>query len=150
MAPSAGSGWGESQPEFLIPELPYDPTLLDDSELMILFSQYVAWENFLATRVGVLESEEETLEDAYETELALAQAQHTGSSKNVTEAKMKAKSNPKVVSAKTALTTGKALRKAHLIRRENVARATNLVSREMTRRVGRDPIERRANRWGGA
>lgn len=121
--------------------------MIDDSTLMITFREFVEWENFLASEVGRLEFEEAVAENAQAVAFATASAM--SGHKTVGLAKQAANANPQVAQTMLTFEMAKAKRKAYTIQRDSVARASNLISRELTRRVGRDPVERRNSRWGG-
>lgn len=113
---------------------------------MTLFSEYVSWENYLSTLVGEYESEEEVAESRKIVAEAVAMS---GSGGNVTTKRVNRDSDPAVIKARQAYTQARAMRHAYTIQRDSVSRTSQFISRELSRRIGRDPVERRAARLGG-
>ena len=131
-----------------IPSLPSDITVISDSDLMRLFSQYVEWQNFIATVMVDAEADEVHFESQLKVAEAFAMA--SSSAKQVAQQKADAASDEDVMEAKTLYQNAKARRKAVSMKLDNLDRLANLVSRELSRRIGRDPVQRRQQRYGGA
>ena len=132
------------RPDFDIPEVPLDITSWSDDNLMELFAQYVSWQNFVDSEVISAERDEMLAENR----LKLAEARAVaGSSEKITKARLEAKSSVDVEQAMTAHVMAKSLRKALALQQSALERAANFVSRELSRRIGRGPSERRAARW---
>jgi hypothetical protein len=132
------------KPDFDIPDVPLDITEWDDADLMELFAKYVAWQNFVDSEVISAERDEMLAENR----LKLAEARAVaGSSEKITKARLEAKSSVDVEQAMTAHVLAKSYRKALGLQQSAVERAANFVSRELSRRIGRGPVERRNNRW---
>lgn len=107
------------------------------------FSKQLAWQNFFATQVAqaeVDEAEAETLLKVQEARVML-----TG--KKVTEARAERDMDENVMSARSDFLVAKAKRKMLQVTMENRERCANLISRELTRRVGREGNQRRSDRW---
>ena len=123
--------------------------MLDDVYLMEAFAKAVGWQNFAAT----IAVEAEVREAQAEMDLATEEAKvmirmWTGAKEDrVTIAKAQRDQDPDVLAAQTALGLVKASRKRAQTVRDNAERIASLVSRELTRRVGRDPVDRRTARW---
>lgn len=132
------------RPGFDIPDVPLDITDWPDPELMELFAKYVAWQNFVDSEVVTAERDEMLAENR----LKLAEARAVaGSSEKITKARLEAKSSQEVEQAMNAHVVAKSLRKALTIQQSALDRAANFVSRELSRRIGRGPVERRAAKW---
>lgn len=134
--------------------------MVSDAVLMDMFSRAVGWQNFAAT----MAIEQEIKEAELESEIAYAEAQAlivaweaapvlTGARGaqrtefNTTAAKAQREVDPKVQDLKASLRTAYAARKRAQVVRDNAERVANVVSRELTRRIGRDPVERKAQRY---
>lgn len=124
--------------------MPVDPTALDDRQLMILFSKFVQYENYVSVLVGEHEFEEMRAENAYNV---LFKTKVAGSMKKPMEARAEASIDPQVVEAQKHWDEQKALRKAYTIQRDAVGRLSALVSRELSRRQARAGVDRRESRW---
>lgn len=137
------------RPDYDIPLIPLDLTLLDDQQLMEVFAKAVGWQNFAATVAVEMEVGEADAEQALTTvEAAVMIASWTGAKEDrVTLAKAHRDRDPQVMEAQAALGRNKAARKRAQTVRDNSERIANLVSRELTRRVGREPSERRMGRY---
>lgn len=72
-----------------------------------------------------------------------------GGKDSVTAAKAARANDPAVLRAEERLLFAYALRKVLTARHEAFERDAFAVSRELTRRLGRDPVERRTHRFGG-
>jgi hypothetical protein len=127
--------------------LPEDITEVSDSFLMSLFRQYVVWESFFASVLAEQEGAELWAKAQIEIAEAQAKAQATG---NVTERRFTAAADEKVVEARQAAARAKRSMKTLTATMESVNRASNFVSRELSRRIGREPANRRVDRYGGA
>jgi len=136
-----------AQPEFEIPDLPRDLTELDDRRLMTLFSEYVSWQNFAATKFSESEIEENRAEAALRYVEASAMVAAPPAKGSVTAAKAQSAMTQPVQDARDRVLDAYALRKMTQVVYTNCERCVNLISRELTRRVGRDGPERRSNRW---
>ena len=111
---------------------------------MALFAKYVSWQNFVDSEVIAAEREE-MLSD---NRLKLAEARAVASSsEKITKARLEAKSSVDVERAMAEHTTAKAMKKALALHQSALERAANFVSRELSRRIGRGPTERRNSRW---
>ena len=108
------------------------------------FSKQLAWQNYLATQVAQAEIIEAEAEAALKTKEAVAML---NGSKKVTEARAERDINEDVVSARKEYLTARAKRKLLQVTMENRERCVSLISRELTRRVGREGNQRRSDRW---
>lgn len=133
-----------TKPDFEIPDVPLDVTSWSDDDLMELFAKYVSWQNFVDSEVISAERAEMLAENS----LKLAEARAVaGSSEKITKARLEAKSSVDVEKAMNAHVMAKSYRKALSLQQSALERAANFVSRELSRRIGRGPSERRASRW---
>lgn len=136
------------RPKFELPDLPDDITSIDDEELMILFSQYVQWQNYVASDFAATEVAEERAEALVKRLEAAHMVVNWGAAKDkVTLARAQQAVDPAITQAKDELLDAYSLRKMTQVVYENCERCAFIVSRELSRRIGRDPRERRQNRW---
>lgn len=112
---------------------------------MQLFARYVAWENYISEELVRAEIEENRAEGAYKVAEARFIAGYESDRKSgvVTEAKAAAKDDPVVARADQRRLIAYANRKVLGVQQESLARTSAFISRELTRRVGREPVERR-------
>jgi hypothetical protein len=131
-----------------IPEVPADITDLPDRALMSVFSRYVAWENFIAEELVRAEVEELRATNSLKIAEARFLSLFTSDKKSptVTEAKSAAKLDPVVEAASDRLVMAYALRKVLSEQQGSLARTASFISRELSRRIGRDPVDRRNDR----
>ena len=136
-----------AQPEYELPDLPRDLTRLSDPSLMILFSEFTSWLNYAAVRFAEAEVDEERAEAT----LKYVEATYLVSSQPkmgaVTVAKAGGLIDPAVQTARDRVLDAYALRKMTSVMYGNCERCVNLISRELSRRIGRDGPERRQQRW---
>jgi hypothetical protein len=105
---------------------------------MQLFSKYIAWQNYIAVRV----TEAEIAEAEAQTVLTVEQAQALLGSWSGTKedrvalARAEREVHPKVREQQARYNTARAHRKMLATLAENMERAANGVSRELTRRTG--------------
>ncbi len=131
------------RPEYDIPEIPNHLTEISDMHLMDLFAQYVAWQNFIDQEYVAMEIEETRAQSR--KDVATARAMVSSDQKQVTL--QKAESAIEVDAFTSDWVTTKANRKAVGIQKDALERLANLVSRELSRRIGRGPTQRRADRF---
>lgn len=133
----------DPRPEYDVPELPWDITEVSDALLMEHFSKQLSWQNFFATQVA----EAEVIEAEAEAHLKTQEAVVMLTGKKVTEARAERDIDENVVAARNDYLVSKARRKMLQVTMENRERCANLISRELTRRVGREGNQRRNDRW---
>lgn len=121
-------------------------TLLSDRELMKLFTEYVAWQNYAATQLAEAEIEEAKADAAvrYEEAMLMTSAPLTA---KVTVTRANAIIGANMQAIKDRAMNAYALRKMTAVVYANCERVVALISRELTRRVGREGPERRNSRW---
>jgi len=114
---------------------------------MELFSTYVIWQNYLET----VHVEAEVAEAQAETDVKIFEATSmTGwdPKDKVTFVRAERDSDPEMVRLRRDFEQAKAYRKMLGVLCGNMERGAALLSRELTRRVGRAPVEGRAVGWG--
>jgi hypothetical protein len=136
-----------AQPEYELPDLPRDLTSLADKALMILFSEFTSWLNYAAVRFAEAEVEEERAEASLKYAEATQLVAAAPKQGTVTTAKAAGVINPVVQTARDRALDAYALRKMTSVMFGNCERCVNLISRELSRRIGRDGPERRQQRW---
>jgi hypothetical protein len=137
------------KPEEGVPRLPWDITDLTDMQLMQLLSGYTQWASYLGIVVAQAEIDEMEAENNMETlgaQIMVANWKGT-SADRVTLAKATRETDPEYLKARTAYAEARAYRKMVCRLYDNVDGEKATVSRELTRRVGREPAERRDRRW---
>lgn len=115
---------------------------------MQLFREFVEWQNYVGSLLVF--AEEKELEAESELKRAEAIAMAASDEKQVTKAKAEALTDDEVVTWKVMWRQAKAHRKAVFLKVEALDRLANFVSRELSRRIGREPVQRRQQRYGGA
>ncbi len=132
-------------PSSEIPQVPLELTSLSDSELMNLFSEFVAWQNYFDQHSVELEIHEAQAASA--KQIAEARAMSLSKEKLVARQKADTLSDPDVQRKETDWLMARASRKAVAIQKDALERTANLISRELSRRISRVPTERRQSRW---
>ena len=130
------------------PSLPSDLADLDDGELMSLMARLTRWSEWLNVRVTQIEAAEEGAKEQLEQVRNIAIL--SGEYGSVTEAKAAAAQDPEVLEWQSKYNTEHAQRKLLKAMYDANVDRTFVVSRELSRRLGREPYERRDRRWGGA
>lgn len=137
-------------PKFDIPDIPDDITIVGEPELMLLFSQFVQWQNYAATDFA----QADVAESRAEAKVRYVEAVNMvgnwgGSNDKVTVARATMSTDPDVIKARNDVLTAYAKRKLVSVVYENCERCANLVSRELTRRVGgrQERVRGRHDRW---
>lgn len=138
------------RPEFPLPDLPVHLSSLGDDALMELFVQFTLYANYAAGRLTRAEVKESEAEHALE----VARASYmvgtwTGeSTERVTISKAQALVDPAVEKAWDLYQQARAHRKLLGVVAASCERNAQVVSRELTRRVGRQEVhERRVGKW---
>lgn len=133
------------KPEHDVPAIPEDVTDLSDKELMNFFGRFVAWQNYADTLMEAAETEELVSEGALRVAEAVAVA--ASDQKQVTQAKASAYASPEVREASRRWVQAKAHRKALSLQQNALERSANFLSRELSRRIGRQSMTSRNARW---
>lgn len=134
------------QPAGEMPELPDDITALADRQLMALFAELSAWTDYAAGVVAECQIDEEHAAARLDQERAEAALRHT-SEKSVTAQKNAALADPGVRDLDEQLQLTRARRRLTEVVRDAADRRAAVVSRELTRRVGRHDRDARSARW---
>jgi hypothetical protein len=133
------------------PKLPDDITLLDDDGLMELLVRFTRYQDHIAGLLALCEIDETEAE----AKLEIAKAKHlvkgwTGSSSDrVAISKAEATVDTDVQDMNDLYHQAKARRKVFSVMVNTMANGAAVVSRELTRRTGSNPAERRSSRYGG-
>jgi hypothetical protein len=133
-----------ARPGRAIPVVPDDVTDLGDRELMNLMTEMTRWAEHLGTQLALAEVDERWAEAAMEKERALALLD--GGAKDVTRTKAKAYASEAYLEAEEKYHEAMSYRKLVSVLFTNAERWSTLLSRDLTRRVNRDPRERRVDR----
>lgn len=131
-----------TRPEDEFPVLPEDPTDLSDSALMRLFVELTKWAEYLSAQFAVAEVDERYAEAAVDKVRAIK-----GYDFRKPDAKQKAYEDPDFEEVNDKFNLAHAYRKMIGVAFANAERNSNLLSRELTRRVGRNDREGRVDRW---
>lgn len=127
------------RPSASIPDLPHDMDDLSDSDLMEAYREFVAWVSFAKAELVKAEIAEEyeahTLR-VTEAHCLIQQWDTESKSDRVTLAKARRDVDPQVVSQQEALLAARAYRKLSEALFDRCERGAQLLSRELTRRVG--------------
>jgi hypothetical protein len=131
-----------------MPQLPKDLTELSEQDVMKLFTEYTAWTNFLAAKASVAEIDEYEADANVRREEALALLGGGSIPKGQSaQARAHRATMATVQEAQAELAEKRAYRKLICVMRDNHERAMQLLSRELSRRLGISPQERRNIRW---
>lgn len=120
-------------------------TVVPDTDLMEAFSEQIAWQNHLAVKVAEADIEEAEAEAHLDTVKAVAML--SAPTDKLNQQRLARDADEVVAQAKKDLRVVHARRKLLQVMMENRERAANLISRELTRRVGREGPQRRNDRW---
>lgn len=118
-----------------------------DGVLMTQFTLFTRWADHLNVEVALAEITEATAERIFRRIRDVAMLGVSPARGQVTAAKAAAGLSAEVIEAEDEAASAKAYRKLVQSLYENVERDASLLSRELTRRLGRDPYERRERRW---
>jgi hypothetical protein len=133
-------------PDGEIPDLPEDLTEITDSQLMRLLSAYTTWGEYAAAVVTRYAVDEESLAAQLEREKAVAALRHQNH-KSVAAQKAAALCDPAVQELDEDYQGARARRKFAEVVMNGAERKAAVISRELTRRVGRHDREARTGRW---
>lgn len=140
-----------SQPSERLPRLPEDITAIHDEELMVLFTKFTSWLDYVSFQVACAEIDERASQRLLEHAEAgaIIGAYKGPASDRITMAKAAASIDPEVIRVKAELADNMAYRKLTQTLAQNLERDAALLSRELTRRtagVSSTPTKR-ATRW---
>jgi hypothetical protein len=114
---------------------------------MILFTELVGWQNYANELLVEAEVEEHDAESKLEYAEMQAMMKDWDGKGTVAARKAEAKQDPEVERLEAEHLKRYAERKYIKMIYENCERSAALVSRELSRRIGRDGTERRNTRW---
>jgi hypothetical protein len=114
---------------------------------MQLFSQFVEWQNYAATQFAEAEVNEAKAEASAKFVEAQKMVGNWSTNDKVTVARAEMALDPEVDKARTDVIKAYAVRKMQAVMYENCERCANLISRELSRRIGAGPTQRRQGRW---
>lgn len=133
------------RPEQAIPKVPDDITELGDRDLIGMMTLLTRWAEHLGVQLAMAEVDERWAEAGMDKERSLALL--AGTAKDVTQRKAKAYESEAYLEAEEKYHEAMAYRKLVSVLFTNSERWSALLSRELTRRVNRDPRERRSERY---
>lgn len=138
-----------NKPDMSIPVLPEDITSIGDEDLMDLFVELTAWNDYISVQVACAQIDERAAQRVldYAEATALAGAHGGSSADRVAVSKAKVAIDPEVRRIREDLDEKYAYRKLVETLAGNVERDAALVSRELTRRTSGVTPARRAQRW---
>ena len=123
------------KPEIEIPILPPDITVLDDEDLMVLYSLLTAWADFISTQVSCAQIDERATEKKLSHAENLLMIASGDKGDRVTYARAQVAADEYIISLKDEVEEAHAYRKLVESLASNVERDAALVSRELTRRT---------------
>lgn len=137
------------RPRYEQPRLPLNLTDLPDEDVMQLFTKFTRYQDHLAGQLAEAEIDEHSIETMLEYAKAryLAASWTGATTDRVAVQKAEALMDIEVQAYEKALEERRAKRKLYGVVVDSLARDAALLSREISRRIGRDPVERRADRW---
>ena len=143
---SASGLWARPGDE--IPPVPENVTELGDPELMEQFRLFIAWHNFIEEQMVDAEIEEIKATNNFKVVEARELAAAEGAT--VTAKKAAARTTENYTQAEDRFVNAKARRKVLSIQVDALDRTTQFISRELSRRIGREPVARRQHSRSGA
>jgi hypothetical protein len=135
------------KPEYVLPDLPRDISTISDGDLMQAFTDFVGWQNYAAAMLVTCEVTEHEADNKLKFIEAQKMMMNWGSKDSVTKIKGGITQDPEVERARNEALQAYAERKYTKMIYENCERSAQLLSRELSRRIGRDGTERRQQRW---
>lgn len=143
------------KPEGASPDLPEDPTELDDSALMTLFTKFMAWVDYSATHLGLAEVDESMWKNLLDEkrDIILLRTMPTSEAlrkreDTMTRVKAEVDTHHEVIALGQEHATAYARRKLLATMNARYDNDAFVLSREITRRSGgQEPKQRRVSRW---
>ena len=141
-----------SRPKGESPEIDPDDDYAawSDHEVIAEMQVFTRWADYLVVQLALAEASEATAERFHRRVRDVAMLQIEAPKGQILAAKAAAALSDEVIEAEDEAAQAKVYRKLLEGLYENVIRDAALLSRELTRRVGREGPERRDRRWGGA
>lgn len=134
------------RPEGGIPTLPVDITELSDEDLMVLYSDFIAWSDYAASQLAVAASEEREHMRLHDLQKARSIVAPAPGEVSVTAARARAEDDAS--SSGYAASERYAYRKVLEAVAGNMDRDAALLSRELSRRLGDKPSVVKRRGWG--
>lgn len=138
------------RPEGEQPLLPGDLTTLTDDDLMELFVRLTHWQSYFGAQLAIAEIDERCTEAIMEKAQAMVLLSNWAGPKEdrVVVAKAQRDTDPEVSARKEEHFRRHSFRKLTSVLYYNAERYASVVSRELSRRIGRQEVhERRVNKW---
>lgn len=135
-----------SKPDREIPNLPYNLDELSDADLMSLYAEFMAWISYAKAELVKAEITEERQANncrVLEAEVLIGQWSDSAKGDTVTLAKARRDTNPRVISQQEQHLNARAYRKLVESVFDRCERGAQLMSRELSRRIGLSPKEAR-------
>lgn len=126
--------------------MPPDPTDLTDPELMTLFREFTEWVAYQGAQLAIADVEEQSASEAVKRMETMSAARNSGA-KTVTAAKAAIWEDSDYIEARDAHFHAQAYQKMLRGIYEATEKKQVLLSRELTRRVGREPRDSRNGKW---
>jgi hypothetical protein len=135
-----------ARPDFDIPFIPGDITIVSEPRLMQLFSEFVQWQNYAATQFAEAEVEEERAEASVRRIEAEGFVLNIGGSDKVTETRAAINTTKEMMDARDRVLDAYSRRKMTGVMFSNCERTAAMISRELSRRIGGSDLLRRQAR----
>lgn len=131
------------------PSLPHDITEIDDEELMLLYTKFSAYSDFVNTQLSCAIVDEKDLERQvdYEESVAMLRLQEASPKTTVTALKAMVDSESSIRTLKRDHLNKYAYRKMLETLANNCERSSAVCSRELTRRTSGDNFKTRTRRF---
>lgn len=139
-----------SRPGGQIPDLPFNLDEMGDADLMSLYAEFMTWLSYSKAELVKAEIEEERQANncrVLEAEILIGQWSDSAKGDTVTLAKARRDANPEVVHQQSLHLNARAYRKLVESVFDRCERGAQLMSRELSRRIGLAPKESRSARY---
>lgn len=139
-----------TRPSDTPPLLPSDLDDLHDRDLMCLYTEFMSWVSYMKGQLVQAEiDEDQELHQCklIESTILITQWSSDNKADRVTLAKARRDVDPKVVECQTKYETARAYRKLVEVLFESCERGAQLLSRELSRRIGLHSKEQRTSRF---
>lgn len=138
----------DTEAELDRPNLPADITALDEEDLMILYTKFAAYSDFVTTQLACAIADEKEMQRQLDVLEATKSIQFGGSvSAKVTLVRAQVAADPEVLDMQADLSKIYAYRKLLETMANNCERGSQVCSRELTRRTAGDSYKTRSRRF---
>lgn len=138
----------DTEAELDRPDLPADITALGEEDLMILYTKFAAYSDFVTTQLACAIADEKEMQRQLDVLEATKSMQFGGStSAKVTLVRAQVAADPEVLAMNKELSTIYAYRKLLETMANNCERGSQVCSRELTRRTAGDSYKTRSRRF---